>query len=131
MSQIDFLKIFLIPEIKCQKRCSFYFFGLFSKTALAIFLIFCMIVKDNGVSFELHIFSEKNILDYRDSGLWPFLQNSSKGLPNFFYMIIDDDRVHCLRSIAFVKKSIKGDPWLLLQNCSMALSNFLHGCRGQ
>ena len=34
--------------VKCPKKVGlFYFFGLFSKRALRIFLIFCMIVEDN------------------------------------------------------------------------------------
>ena len=46
--------------MKCPKKVIFYFFGLYFKTALRIFPIFCMSVEDNRApSFEKDFFPEK------------------------------------------------------------------------
>ena len=94
-----FLKEILNPGlqgINCPKKVFFYFFALYSKTALRNFQIFCMNVEDNRAHYLLKIVLLKKffIPEYRGLGLqkrWLFLLlcilllNSSKDLPNFLH----------------------------------------------
>ena len=63
LSKIVFLKKFLIPDyrgLSVQKDGFFYFFGLYSKTALRIFPIFCTGVEDNRAhSLSKIVFQKK------------------------------------------------------------------------
>ena len=81
--------------MKCPKKVIFYFFGLYFKTALRIFPIFCMSVEDNRAHCLSKIVFLKKFLirDYRGLSvkigvfllLWPLLQNGPKDLPNFVH----------------------------------------------
>ena len=81
--------------ISVQKGVCFYFFALYSKTALRIFIIFCISVEDcRAHSLNKIVFLKKIIIpDYRGSSVqkgvfllfWHLLQNGSKDLPNFLH----------------------------------------------
>ena len=66
---MDFLKKILIligDEAFKKGVCFFYFFGLLSKAAIAIFPIFCVIVDDNRAYHLSYIFFlKKDMLDCR------------------------------------------------------------------
>ena len=62
--QGSFSEKFLIPDYRglSVQKVFFYFFGLFSKTALRIFLIFCMNVEDNRAHRLTQVVFLKNSL---------------------------------------------------------------------
>ena len=114
LSKIIFLKKLILDYIglSVQKGWGFfYFFGLYSKTALWIFPIFRMSVKNNRAPCLSKIFSEKFLIpDYRGLSvkkgffilLWTLLQNGSRIFP-IFCMGVEDNRNHCLSNIVFLK----------------------------
>ena len=69
-----------------KKGVFFYFFGLYSKTALTIFPIFCMSVEDNSAQ-QLDGFAEK-VLNTKLKGIkcfYFFALYSNTALPNFLH----------------------------------------------
>ena len=157
LSKIVFLKRFLIQNyrgLSVQKRCFSYFFGLYSKTALRIFPIFCMSVEDNRAHClsKIVFLNKFIILDYR--GLivqkrcffyfFALYSKTALSIFSIFCMIVEDDRAHCLSKIVCLKKILILDYrglsfqkrfflllCTLLLNGSMDLPNFLHECRGK
>ena len=88
-------------------------FGLFSKKAPKIFLIFCMSVKDKWVHRLSKIVSMKKILNpglqvikcpqkvFCDS--FGLFSKTAQGIFLIFCMSIEDNKAHPLRYIAFIK----------------------------
>ena len=99
LSQMAFLKIFLIPGyggLSVHKRFFFYFFGLFSIATLRIFLISFMSVEGNMSHrlSQMGFLKEFLIMDYRGFSVqkrwvfllfWPFFCNSFKDFPIFLH----------------------------------------------
>ena len=106
LCKIVFLKKFLIPDyrgLSFQKWCFSYFFGLYSKTALRIFQIFCMSVEDKR---EQDCFSEKNGkpglkgIQCPKKVFLTYLAVTPEQLLRIviiFCMSVMDNRAHCLK----------------------------------
>ena len=99
-----------------KKGGFFYFFALYSKTALMIFPILCMSVEDNRAHCVSKIVLLKKFIikDYRGLGVQKrcfsyFFGLYSKRAPMIFpilCMSVEDNRGHCVGKIVFLKKII-------------------------